>query len=254
MNKLVTIDLWQTIMGESDFSAFSPNRRKLKCEAIYAYLKKIHNDLAYEDVERSHDYVVSLIAKYSRFHSDLLFKDWLILLIRKIDIKNKINLNSQQIKNLGKIIDEIFISYPPDIFEGTSEFLDYLKHNDYKIGIISNTGFNSPESYKTLLKKNNIFFDVLSLSNELGIAKPNSKIFIQTLEKVNIEPAHSIHIGDNPVADVLGALHIGMDAVLISKAGRTKPVNNKVHQVIDNIGLAKESILSWSEKFPKRKY
>ena len=241
MNKLVTIDLWQTIMGESDFSAFSPNRRKLKCEAIYAYLKKIHNDLAYEDVERSHDYVVSLIAKYSRFHSDLLFKDWLILLIRKIDIKNKINLNSQQIKNLGKIIDEIFISYPPDIFEGTSEFLDYL------------TGFNSPESYKTLLKKNNIFFDVLSLSNELGIAKPNSKIFIQTLEKVNIEPAHSIHIGDNPVADVLGALHIGMDAILISKAGRTKPVNNKVHQVIDNIGLAKESILSWSEKFPKRK-
>ena len=36
--------------------------------------------------------------------------------------------------------------------------------------------------------------------------------------------------------------------------GTWKPVNNKVHQVIDNIGLAKESILSWSEKFPKRKY
>ena len=244
MNKLVTIDLWQTIMGESDFSAFSPNRRKLKCEAIYDYLKKIHNDLVYEDVESSHDYVVSLIAKYSRFHSDLLFKEWLILLIKKIDINNKINLNSQQIKNLGNIIDEIFISYPPDIFEGTSDFLDYLRGNDYKVGIISNTG----------LKKNNIFFDVLSLSNELGIAKPNSKIFTQTLGKVNIEPAHSIHIGDNPVADVLGAINIGMDAILISKAGRTKPVNNKVHQVIDNIGLAKESILSWSEKFPKRKY
>ena len=252
MNKLVTIDLWQTIMGESDFSAFSPNRRKLKCEAIYDYLKKFHNDLVYEDVESSHDYVVSLIAKYSRFHSDLLFKEWLILLIKKID--NKINLNSQQIKNLGNIIDEIFISYPPDIFEGTSDFLDYLRGNDYKVGIISNTGFNSPESYKKLLKKNNIFFDVLSLSNELGIAKPNSKIFTQTLGKVNIEPAHSIHIGDNPVADVLGAINIGMDAILISKAGRTKPVNNKVHQVIDNIGLAKESILSWSEKFPKRKY
>ncbi|KAA1293424.1 MAG: hypothetical protein EGP09_02995 [SAR202 cluster bacterium] len=245
MNKLVTIDLWQTIMGESDFSAFSPNRRKLKCEAIYDYLKKFHNDLVYEDVESSHDYVVSLIAKYSRFHSDLLFKEWLILLIKKIDINNKINLNSQQIKNLGNIIDEIFISYPPDIFEGTSDFLDYLRGNDYKVGIISNTG---------LLKKNNIFFDVLSLSNELGIAKPNSKIFTQTLGKVNIEPAHSIHIGDNPVADVLGAINIGMDAILISKAGRTKPVNNKVHQVIDNIGLAKESILSWSEKFPKRKY
>ena len=107
MNKLVTIDLWQTIMGESDFSAFSPNRRKLKCEAIYDYLKKFHNDLVYEDVESSHDYVVSLIAKYSRFHSDLLFKEWLILLIKKIDINNKINLNSQQIKNLGNIIDEI---------------------------------------------------------------------------------------------------------------------------------------------------
>ena len=56
------------------------------------------------------------------------------------------------------------------------------------------------------------------------------------------------HIGDNPVADILGATNFGMDAILISKSGRTKPVNNNVHQVIDNIGLAKESILSWVDK------
>jgi len=165
-----------------------------------------------------------------------------------IDKKNKFQLNNKQITNLGEIIDEIFLTYPPDIFEGTSDFLDYLIKNKFKIGIISNTGFNSPNAYKKLLRKNNIYYDVLSLSNEIGIAKPNYKIFKLTLEKVKIEPSISIHIGDNPVADILGATNFGMDAILISKSGRTKPVNNNVHQVIDNIGLAKESILSWVDK------
>lgn len=251
MNKLVTLDLWQTIMGESDFSSFSPDRRKLKCESIYLYLKKFNKNLKYQEVEDSHDKVVSLIARYSRFHSDLFFYDWLIMLIRMIDNKNKFQLNDKHIINLGEIIDEIFLTYPPDIFEGTSDFLDYLINNKYKIGIISNTGFNSPNAYKKLLRKNNIYYDVLSLSNEIGIAKPNYKIFKLTLEKVKIEPINSIHIGDNPVADILGAINFGMDAILISKSGRTKPVNNNVHQVIDNIGLAKESILSWVDKLSK---
>ena len=157
MNKLVTLDLWQTIMGESDFSSFSPDRRKLKCESIYLYLKKFNKNLKYQEVQDSHDKIVSLIARYSRFHSDLLFDDWLIMLIRMIDKKNKFQLNNKQITNLGEIIDEIFLTYPPDIFEGTSDFLDYLIKNKFKIGIMSNTGFNSPNAYKKLLRKNTYY-------------------------------------------------------------------------------------------------
>ena len=71
----------------------------------------------YQEVQDSHDKIVSLIARYSRFHSDLLFDDWLIMLIRMIDKKNKFQLNNKQITNLGEIIDEIFLTYPPDIFE-----------------------------------------------------------------------------------------------------------------------------------------
>jgi len=247
MNKLITIDLWQTIMGELNFSAFSPNRRQLKCEAIYDCLKKLTTQVDFLEVEKSHDFVVSEIAKYSRFHSDKLFSEWLIIFLNHLNKNLFESISLREIYKIGEIIDKIFIENPPNFFDGTYEFIDFCRENQLKIGIISNTGFNSPKAYKKLLTANKIYYDVISLSNELGLAKPNKDIFKHTLEKLSIEPSNSIHIGDNPVADVLGAINFGMDAILISKNGKTHPIDNRVYSVIDNIKLAKQIIKTWLE-------
>ena len=247
MNKSVTIDLWQTIMGESDLSAFSSNRRQIKCEFIYDYLKKLTIQVDFSEIEKSHDFVVSKIAKYSRFHSDKLFSEWLIMFLNHLN-KNIIKtISHKEIYKIGEIIDKAFIENPPDIFDGTYEFIDFCRENKLKIGIISNTGFNSPTAYKKILSMNKIYYDGISLSNELGLAKPNKFIFKLTLENLKVDPSNSIHIGDNPVADTLGAINFGMDAILISKNGKTHPIDNRVYSVIDNIKLAKQIIKTWLE-------
>jgi len=245
MNKLVTLDLWQTIMGEIDLSSNSPSRRQMKCELIYEFLKKLNSKIKFSEIEKSHDFVVSQIAKYSRFHSDKLFSDWLIIFLKHLNIKFFQEISLEEINTVGEILDKAFLDNPPNIFDGTLEFISFCRENDLKIGIISNTGFNSPKAYKQLLYANKIYYDIISLSNELGLAKPNKNIFKFTLNKLNIKPSNSIHIGDNPVADILGAINFGMDAILISQNNKVKPVNNKVFGVIDNINEAKKTIKTW---------
>ncbi|MBK90365.1 MAG: hypothetical protein CL772_04220 [Chloroflexi bacterium] len=245
MYKSVTIDIWETIIGERNFSSFSKTRREIKTRYAYEYLLKFSNKIDYSKVSLAHDFVADSINKFSRFHSDRLFYDWVETFINKID-KNLINkLNTEEIISLGDELDKAFLENPPEIFDGTYELLDFCRTKDLRIGIISNTGFNSPKVYREFFSKNNLFYDTISLSNELGTAKPHSKIFLETMKNLETDPENAIHFGDNPVADILGALNVGMEAVLISKNNSKKPVNEKHRAVIDNISFSIDIISSW---------
>jgi len=245
MNKSVTIDIWETIIGEKDFSSFSQTRMETKCENSYNYLSKFIKEIEYKNIVLAHEYIFNEIAKFSRFHSDKLFNDWLFIFIEKIHPELKNNMNKEDIILLGDIVDQAFIQNPPEIFPGTYELIEFCRSKDLKIGIISNTGFNSPKVYREFFSKNDLFYDAMSLSNELGTAKPHSIIFLDTLRKLYTDPENAIHFGDNPVADILGATNVGMDAVLISKKNSKKPVNQKHRAVIDNISFSKDIISSW---------
>jgi putative hydrolase of the HAD superfamily len=61
------------------------------------------------------------------------------------------------------------------------------------------------------------FFDVITLSYEHGYVKPHSSIFVTTLEKLKVNPNQSLHVGDDPIADIQGARGIGMKTVFIKR-------------------------------------
>ena len=87
-------------------------------------------------------------------------------------------MQEKEIIHFGDILDEAFLEDPPDIFDGTYELLEFCKLRNIKLGIISNTGFNSPKAYRKFMSNNKIYYDVMSLSNELETAKPLSLIHI----------------------------------------------------------------------------
>jgi len=97
------------------------------------------------------------------------------------------------------------------LFDHTFEILDYLKTR-YKLHIITN-GFNEVQHKK--LSKSNIlhYFDTITNSEMAGVKKPNPKIFNHALDQAKTKAERSIMIGDSLEADVLGAKHIGMDAI-----------------------------------------
>jgi putative hydrolase of the HAD superfamily len=52
-------------------------------------------------------------------------------------------------------------------------------------------------------------------STVVGVSKPDPAIFELALDALGVEPAHAIHVGDTPGADVAGARAAGVTPVLI---------------------------------------
>ena len=114
-------------------------------------------------------------------------------------------------------IDEIADAYIQELpfdnhlFEGALEILDYLILK-YKLHIITN-GFEEVQHKK--LKNSGIYhyFSTVTTSEEVGLKKPNPKVFLTALNKANSLPTQSVMIGDSLEADILGANNIGMQTI-----------------------------------------
>ena len=89
----------------------------------------------------------------------------------------------------------------------------------YKIALISNTMSNQP---KILLNEAgyNQYFDLIITSEELGIRKPNPKIFKKTLKELGVKPDEAVHVGDNVEADMYGALDSDITGIWIKTPGQ----------------------------------
>lgn len=58
-----------------------------------------------------------------------------------------------------------------------------------------------------------------------GAAKPDARIFARLLAEAGVEAHEVLHIGDDPVTDVVGAMQAGMQAVWLNRDARAWPQN-----------------------------
>jgi putative hydrolase of the HAD superfamily len=56
-----------------------------------------------------------------------------------------------------------------------------------------------------------------------GAAKPDARMYAALLKMAGVEAARVLHIGDDPVADVVGATRAGMQAVWLNREAREWP-------------------------------
>lgn len=63
-------------------------------------------------------------------------------------------------------------------------------------------------------------FDAVALSCEVGCAKPDPRIFRSALERLGALPDEAVMVGDDLLADVAGALSVGMKAIWLPRRGR----------------------------------
>lgn len=99
-------------------------------------------------------------------------------------------LSGQSVKEIREVFyDDRMID------EALIELIRHLKKS-YKIGLLS----NAPGAYlRPILTEHGIaeLFDVDIISSEVGIIKPDINIFKLILEKLEVEPTHTIFIDDN---------------------------------------------------------
>jgi FMN hydrolase / 5-amino-6-(5-phospho-D-ribitylamino)uracil phosphatase len=66
-------------------------------------------------------------------------------------------------------------------------------------------------------------FDGHITASGAGAAKPDARIFAHLLREAGVEPIEVLHIGDDPLADVVGATRAGMQAVWLNREARRWP-------------------------------
>lgn len=95
--------------------------------------------------------------------------------------------------------------------------LERMKKKGFTLGVISNATDLARRVMDNLdLTK---FFDVIVISAEAGVRKPDERIFLLAAKKAKVAPNKTLYVGDKLVVDILGAKNAGMNAILIDRAG-----------------------------------
>ena len=93
-----------------------------------------------------------------------------------------------------------------------SEFLDYCRSlkSRYKLGVLSDAESTAREKAKTWV--NESLFDVIVFSSEVGVCKPDPKIFHYTIEQLGVTASEILFIDDRE-RNVVGANALGIHAI-----------------------------------------
>jgi len=66
------------------------------------------------------------------------------------------------------------------------------------------------------------FFAFILPSAEIGVEKPDGRIFSVALQRLGLEPQEVVHIGDSYEADVVGARAVGITPILLDREDKTR--------------------------------
>lgn len=117
--------------------------------------------------------------------------------------------------NLSMFFEEHFLDKILNynhLVESADVILDYLKSKNYTLHIISN-GFQEVTERKCILSGIDHYFNTITSADSVGIRKPNPEIFEYSLNLAKARKEESILIGDDWIADVVGAQNFGMDVI-----------------------------------------
>lgn len=110
------------------------------------------------------------------------------------------------------------------------ELLDYLTQRGYNLYILSN-GFIEVQHKKLQSAGIEDYFERMVLSDEIGINKPDRRLFDYALEVTHSQAADTLMIGDNYDADILGAMQAGWGQIYFDRNHRGITAQEPQHTV-----------------------
>ncbi len=142
---------------------------------------------------------------------------------------------------LSKKLSASFLQLLPEkkqLFPYTAEILHYLSEKKYQMHIITN-GFEHTQKSKIGNSGIDRFFRHVITSEASNSLKPKKEIFDFAIGKSGAVLEESIMIGDNPEADIQGAINAGMDSIFVNHTDaeiKVKPTYTVNHlQELENI-------------------
>ncbi|MCK9797465.1 HAD-IA family hydrolase [Pseudomonas sp. MAFF 302030] len=101
-----------------------------------------------------------------------------------------------------------------EIFPEVHPTLEALA-NDYALGVVTN---GNADVRRLGLAD---YFKFALCAEDIGIAKPDSRLFHEALQRGQATADTAVHIGDHPGDDIAGAQQAGLRAIWFNPAGKT---------------------------------
>ena len=89
------------------------------------------------------------------------------------------------------------------------------------------------------------FFDLSLMARDVGAAKPHPALFIAACEFAQATPAEIVHVGDDALCDIEGALNAGLKAVWINRYQREWTGAVTPHATICSLEELEALLMAW---------
>ncbi len=207
MIKLITFDLWNTLVS----GANTETLREMRITELSKILKRNDFNISINNIEQALQYSWEYFMQewqsrhYTPIASAMMYKFFSAL---------NIEPNDDFFNEVVKYIEISLLDGENELIDGIEELIFKL-HKKYSLAVISDTGYTPGRYLRILLKNLNIYnaFDVFAFSDEIGVSKPDKRIFDYTLNYFNMKPNEALHIGDLLSTDIEGACEAGMHSI-----------------------------------------
>ena len=233
--RAVTLDLWGTLFLDGPASDDRYKRQRLA--GIQAALAGVGITVPPAQLDRGYAAAARWLGELWQMNRDVSVREYVVALLKAVDAALPGRLSAETMAALISAYASPALMAPPAVDPGARVALETLAAEGACLAIISNTMRTPGEVVRQVLDKAGLLplFRVLTFSDECGIRKPASEIFLRTLKDLDVPPEAAVHVGDDSILDVEGARDAGMAAIQVTPDGRaTAPV--KPDAVIRHLG------------------
>jgi putative hydrolase of the HAD superfamily len=108
------------------------------------------------------------------------------------------------------------------LWPGVLDLLSALRREGLRLALLTN-GFAETHREKIAQLELNDAFDVLFIADEVGMLKPDPRLFLYACKQLGVEPAAAAMVGDRYERDIVGAAEAGLYTVWLNARGDSLP-------------------------------
>ena len=211
----VTFDLWQTLL--LDNQELGRSRMKVRLDGAIEALGSAGEQFSEEHVFEAYRQCYRTCHDIRAQERDVSFMEQIEIFIRHIDQGLLERLEQAVVERIATVYADSLFPYPPAPHPEAVSTLRRVKDKGCRVGLISNTGMTPGYTFRVYMDQIGIlcYFDVLTFSDEVLLAKPSKEIFLKTTSSLDVVPEEVIHVGDHLMNDVVGAQRVGMKTIWI---------------------------------------
>jgi len=122
------------------------------------------------------------------------------------------------------------------LFDDVLPTIKTLKGKNLTLGLLTNLDSDMKPVCRELGLEP--YIDLIVTSGEAGADKPQPQIFRMALERAGVEASETVHVGDQYKLDVVGAMGVGINPILIDRYGLYHEVTDcpRIHNLAELSG------------------